>query len=68
MTTQERLIAAREAGVKMRVVADAAGVTWRKVYSISSNTPPTGCKAVPDFTPEEDSLINKALDVIKAAF
>lgn len=65
--TAARLIAAREHGVKMNLLATKADVQWRKVYAISSNTPTAGCSKVPTLDSDECERINKALDELKNA-
>jgi hypothetical protein len=41
------------------------GITPRKIYSISNDTPPPGCHSIPQLTSMEERKINTVLDIIK---
>ena len=64
MKTADRIRQAAKLGLKMSVFTDL-GITPRKIYSISNDTPPPGCHSIPQLTSAEERKINLALDIIK---
>ena len=64
MKTADRIRQAAKLGLKMSVFIDL-GITPRKIYSISNDTPPPGCHSIPRLTSAEESKINLMLDIIK---
>ena len=64
MKTADRIRQAAKLGIKMKVLTDI-GITPRKIYSISNDTPPPGCHSIPRLTSTEERKVNTMLDIIK---